>query len=207
MSNILRANVSVVGLRPILWHYFGPDAIPLVKGEKTGVAGNDPEEWRRTSLISPDGQLYVLPPYVFGTLCNGARYTKKGKGSIMTAVAATLQVVSDRILIDRYFPGFPNGHAFDIKTAEPPPANAYDLPTYLDVRMVKNPVTKSRNLRYRLAACEGWRTDFEVSFDKTVVSRSELEAVTRDAGKFVGLGNGRALGYGRFDVEHFEIMT
>lgn len=44
MGNILNATVSIKGIRPLLWHAFGPDAIPLEKREKTGVAGNDPEE-------------------------------------------------------------------------------------------------------------------------------------------------------------------
>jgi len=44
MSNILQAKVEVVGIKPFLFHAFGREAIPLQKGERTGVAGNDPEE-------------------------------------------------------------------------------------------------------------------------------------------------------------------
>ena len=44
MSNIVRARVTVRGTRPLLQHAFGPESIALEKGEKTGVAGNDPEE-------------------------------------------------------------------------------------------------------------------------------------------------------------------
>lgn len=43
---MLKATVSRQGVRPLLWHHFGPDTLPLdKKREKTGVAGNDPEEW------------------------------------------------------------------------------------------------------------------------------------------------------------------
>jgi len=41
------AKVSVVGTRPMLFHKFGPEALPLEKQEKVGVAGNDPSEWRK----------------------------------------------------------------------------------------------------------------------------------------------------------------
>jgi hypothetical protein len=49
MSNIISATIAITGLRPLLWHAFGPDAIPVDgKRERTGVAGNDPIEWTRT---------------------------------------------------------------------------------------------------------------------------------------------------------------
>ena len=46
MSNLLQASVSIKGIRPLMWHAFGPDSIPLEKKERTGVAGNDPERGR-----------------------------------------------------------------------------------------------------------------------------------------------------------------
>jgi hypothetical protein len=58
-DNILKARVTIKGTRPILWHKFGPEAIPLEKKERGGVAGNDPTEWERTHLATMDGQLYI----------------------------------------------------------------------------------------------------------------------------------------------------
>lgn len=108
MSNMITAKVSIRGVRPLLIHHFGPDALPLEKQEKDGVAGNSPNEWRKTALVTKEGQLYLKPAYAFATIRDAARHTKKGKGSIQSAVAATLQVTDDRILLDRYMPGFPN---------------------------------------------------------------------------------------------------
>ena len=191
MSNIIRATVTIKGTRPILWHHFGPDAIPLEKQERSGVAGNDPEEWRKTVLMTKDRQLYVEPTYIFGMCRDAAKYTKKGRGSIQTAVAATLQVAEERVLVDRFVP------------EEPIPTDPEE-PVYLDVRSVKNPATKGRNVRYRVAASSGWATTFTLIFDRTVVSRAEMEAVLRDAGTLVGLADGRTVGFGRFTVESFE---
>lgn len=201
---MITASVSIKGTRPLLFHHFGPDALPLEKQEQTGVAGHNPEEWRKTCLVTKDGQLFVPPTYIFGCLRDGAKYTKKGKGSIQKSVVATLQVTSDRVLIDRHFPGFPNGHSFDATTIEPPPTDS-ELPVYMDIQSVRNPSTKMRNIRYRIAASLGWQCEFNLLWDKTIVSRGEIESAINDAGTLVGLGDGRSIGMGRFTVEQFQV--
>lgn len=204
MSNIITAKVEIKGTRPILWHRFGPEALPLEKQERTGVAGNDPEEWRKTVLITKDGQLYIEGTYIFGAMREGAKYTKKGRASLMKPVAATLQILDDRILVDRYFPEYPNGHTFDISQVEEPPRDP-DQPVYLDVRGVVNPTTRGRNVRYRVSASPGWHTEFSILWDKTIISRGEMEGVLIDAGRLVGVGSGRTIGYGRFEILDFEV--
>ena len=73
-------------------------------------------------------------------------------------------------------------------------------PVYLDVRSVRNPSTRGRNVRYRVAASPGWKTSFSISWDDTLLNENEMRAVLIDAGRFVGLGDGRSIGLGRFDV-------
>lgn len=192
MSNILTARISIIGTRPLLWHAFGPDTIPLTKRERSGVAGNDPEEWRRTVLATAEGRLYLADTYLFGALRDGARFTRKGRGTLQPAVASTLQIAAEQILIaDRTLP--------DPLSTDP------SQPVYLDVRSVKNPATRARNVRYRIAAAPGWRLTVPITWDKTVVSRGEMEAVVIDAGRLVGVGSGRAIGMGRFEVDAFVI--
>lgn len=198
MSNIVIAKIRIKGTRPILWHKFGPDAIPLEKQERTGVAGNDPEEWKRSVLFTKEGQLYLEPSYVFGCWRDAARYTKKGRGSIQKMVSATLQVVDNRILIDRWIPDF-NGKLPDALTTDS------DEPVYLSIMGVRNPSTRARNVRYRVAASPGWIATFQLMWDKTIVPRNQMEAVSIDAGKLIGLADGRGIGYGRFDIVSFEI--
>lgn len=205
MSNMVRAKIKVEGTRPMFQHWFGPDALPLEKRERTGVAGHDPEEWRRTTLATKDGQLYILPTYVFGMMVEAAKYTKKGRSSLMKPVSATLQVEEQRILLDRWLPGFPNGDKCNLETIKPPERDD-ELPVYLDVRGVRNPSTRARNVRYRVASPPGWKTEFTLLWDKTVVSRGQMEAILIDGGKLVGLGNGRAIGMGRFSVQEFDVI-
>lgn len=196
MGNIATATVTIRGTRPLWWCHLSPAAFGDPKGgrkEKEGSAGNDPTEWKRSYLANSDGQMYILPSYVFGCIRDAAKYTKKGRGSIQSAVAATLQVKDKQVLIDRYL----------FNPALPPPEDP-DLPVYLDIRTVKNPATKGRNVRYRVAASPGWTATFTLEWDKTIVSRREMEAVLTDAGPLVGLADGRSIGMGRFEVVSFD---
>jgi hypothetical protein len=170
---------------------FGPEALPLEKGERTGVAGNDPEEWRKTSMTAGNGQMYIPGTYIFGVLRDAAKHTRKGKGSIQPLVAATLQVEDERILLDRFL-------------LEGGPTNDPAEPVYIHVSGVRNPATKARNVRYRLAASSGWIAECTIRWDKTIVSRDQMRAVLNDAGVLVGLGDGRSIGYGRFEVVRFQ---
>lgn len=196
MSNLVRVKITIRGTRPLLQHEFGEDAIPLEKAEKTGVAGNDPEEWRRTCMVDSEGWLYVKDIQLFGLLRDAAKHTKKGRGSIQALVAATLQIEESTVRLNRRMP-----------TEGDPPKKDRESPVYIDVTGVRNPATKARNVRYRLAASKGWEITFTILFDKTLVSRDQMRAVLNDASKLVGLGDGRSVGNGRFQVLSFEELV
>lgn len=186
------AKVKIKGTKPLLFHVFREDTISLERRERTGVAGNDPEEWKRTYTADENKQLYLNPSYIFGCMREAARYTKNGRVSIQSKVSATLQVISNRIYLNRYMP-------------EQITQNEEDL-VYLDVRGVRIPTTGSRNVRYRVALSPGWETEFEFIWENTVVSGNQIEAVLHDAGVLVGLADGRTIGYGRFKVLSIDIM-
>ncbi len=207
MAKRVKIKATLRGVRQFVQHGFGEDSIPLVKGEQTGVAGNNPEEWRRTCLVTRTGILFVPKKYIFGMLRDAAKYTKKGKGSIQSAVAATLQIEDGAILLNRKMPGA--GEDFDLAKCNPPhdrTEGMMDYEVYIDVQGVRNPSTKARNIRYRVATAPGWECSFTISFDKTIVSREQMRAVINDASKLVGLGDGRSVGYGRFDVVSWEVV-
>ena len=172
MANIVRARIEIEGTRPLIQHAFGPEAIPLEKQERTGVAGNDPEEWRKTCMVTKDGRLFIRGTYVFAALRDAARHTKKGRGTLQSLVGATLQVEEERILLDRTLP-----EAVSQDSSEP---------VYVDVCGVRNPTTKARNVRYRLACSRGWKCGFTIVFDKTIVATEQMKSVLVDAGVLVG---------------------
>ncbi|WP_051271203.1 hypothetical protein [Shimazuella kribbensis] len=78
-------------------------------------------------------------------------------------------------------------------------------PVYLHIASVRNPNTKSRNIRYRVAASIGWNVSFTIMWDATVVSPQQMQAVVNEAGTLVGLADGRSIGFGRFEIVEFEM--
>ena len=220
-KNIVQAHVRLRGIRPLLQHKFGPDALPLTPRERSGVAGNNPEEWRRTCMVDAQGRLYIDSTYIFAAVREGGRYIKSGRRTMLAAVAATLQVLDDPIYFTNLaWPGYtpdaqpssqnkkPNKKTkpFDPQTAIEPPQDP-NQPVYLDIRGVKNPSTRARNVRYRVACAPGWELVFTVAFDKSIVSREQMQSALWHAGKLIGIGNGRSIGMGRFDVVSFEPVT
>ena len=210
-SNTVQAKVHIRGTRALWQHRFGPEALPLTPREKTGVAGNDPEEWRRTCMIDSQGRPYVNDTYLFATIRDGGRYLKKGRSNMVGSVAATLQIIDDPILItNRFWPGYEKGKKkapFDPNKADPPSVDPTE-PLHLDVRGVRNPTTRSRNVRYRVALSTGWEMSFVIQFDKSIISREQMHSIIIQAGELVGIGSGRAIGKGRFEVVDFvEVET
>ncbi|MFD1446900.1 hypothetical protein [Oceanobacillus profundus] len=128
------------------------------------MAGNDPEEWKRIYTADDNKQLYLNPSYIFGAMREAARYTKNGVTSIQSKVSATLQVITNRIYLNRYMP-------------EQITQNEDDL-VYLDVSGVRNPSTKARNVRYRVALSPGWETEFRIIWENTIWE-SNRSSITR----------------------------
>ncbi|MED4464752.1 hypothetical protein [Metabacillus fastidiosus] len=190
---LIHAKVKIIGTKPLFFHVFTTETLSLERRERTGVAGNDPEEWKRTYTADEDGRLYVDPSYVFGCMREAAKHTKSGRGSIQSKLSATLQVLSNRVYFNSYLPE-------EITQDE-------NEPVYLDIRSVRNPSTKGRNVRYRVALSSGWETEFDIVWDNTLVATHQIEAVLHDAGMLVGLADGRSIGYGRFEVLSVETQT
>lgn len=194
MGNMVRVHIKIRGNRELLQCRFGPDAIPLEAVEKTGRAGNDPEEWKRSCMVADDGRLYIMATQVFGCIRDGGRHTTKGKSNFVKKVAATLQVEDAIIYLNRVKP-------------ESPAHNAYTSEVYVDVRGCVNKNTKSRNVRYRLAASSGWECETVITWDKTIVPREIMRAIVADAGRLEGIGDGRSIGCGRFEVIEWKELS
>jgi hypothetical protein len=203
---IVAANVCIQGIKTLAIHHFGAGSLPLEKQEKTGVAGNDPEEWKRSVLLTKKRELYLPPTYFFGAIKEGGRHVKKGRGSILFDIAATLQVKDDSVKI--LWDGEP------IELPENPEViDAYSMPTedlpvtYIERIGVKNPSTKARNIRYRAAVKPGWQMKFSIMWDVTIVARTQMHQAVTSTGALVGIADGRgSIGYGRFTVTDFAVF-
>lgn len=79
-------------------------------------------------------------------------------------------------------------------------------PVYLDVRSVVNPMTKGRNIRYRIACSPGWKCNFQICWDDYIASKENIKMCLENAGSFQGVGDGRKIGFGRYKILSFEIV-
>jgi hypothetical protein len=189
---LIMAEVKIRGNRPLLFNNFTIESIPLVKKEKKGVAGNNPDEWRNSYKVTNEGQLYLNSDYIFSCLRAGAKHTPYGRGTMEPVVSATLQVITDKLLLNRFV--YDENELTKDSTEE----------VYIDVRPVSRRGVK--NIRYRLATSVGWETRFDIMWDNSLISRNQMESICIDAGAFAGLGDGRKIGYGRFEVLDFNVL-
>lgn len=189
----ISAEVKIRGTRPLIFNLFSVDSIPLIKKAKSGVAGNNPDEWKTSFSSTVDNQLYLESRHIFACLRAGGKYIPKSRGTLESDIAATLQVNKEILLLNRYV------HSFEEISNDPTEL------VYVDVRPVSRRGVK--NIRYRLATAPGWETDFQISWDSTLISPQQMESVCIESGNFAGLGDARKIGYGRFEVTDFKTMN
>ncbi|CAN7383229.1 hypothetical protein [Rossellomorea sp. LjRoot5] len=187
------ANVKIKGIRPLIFNLFTVESIPLKKEAKAGVAGNNPEEWKKSFSMTNENQLYLESRHIFGCLRAGGKFIPKSRSTLESDVSATLQVLSERVLLNRYLPS--------LEKVSKNPSDS----VYIDVR----PVTRRgvKNIRYRLATSPGWETEFSICWDSTLISPQQMESICIEAGAFAGLGDARKIGYGRFNVLQFNLSN
>lgn len=191
--------VKIIGVKSFLFHKFNIEVLQQLSKVKTGSAGNDPEEWK-TSFFHNDGKLYIPSSYINSALKNGSVNTKAGRGTLQKSWISAVQVEEETIYFNREI--FPNWEETTIEEAPKDSTN----PVYVDIRMVANPNTKGRNVRYRLALSPGWELNFHLIIDDEILSMAQVKKVIQDTGKLQGIADGRTLGYGRFELDEFEIM-
>lgn len=175
----------IVGESPFLFHAFRESALDRKK-PKSGTTGVDPSEWKETVVMTEDRDLYCPNSYLFGAMKGAGKYSKIGRGNIVAYVASTLKIKQDKIF-------------FGLKCPEEPVRDETQE-VYLDVRSVVNPMTKGRNLRFRVALKAGWALKFTAEWDTTVLSEETMDRIVKDAGTMVGIGCGRSIGFGRFKM-------
>jgi len=186
--------VKIEGVKPLLFHAFSPDVLDAKK-PKQGSAGNNPEEWKKTVHMDAERRLYLPESYLYGPIKEAGRYSKIGRGNIIKYVSATLEVTPTKIYLENLKVPIESELTRD-DTQE----------VYLDVRSAVNPMTKGRNLRYRIACKPGWKCEFKASWDDSVLSVEQMKQVIQDSGIMCGTGSGRAIGFGRYKVLETKLL-
>lgn len=189
---LIKAKVEIEGLKPFLHHAFPINALSGTKS-KGGSTGNNESEWKDTVRMDANRKLYVQDICVKNSIAAGGKEIKVGRGNIYNKVLSTLDVVDTD-----------NGKIYTGLHCPEEPSSLDHLPVYLDMRPVINPMTKGRNLRYRIAMKAGWKITFVLQWDDRIASTDQIRMCVENAGMFQGLGDGRKLGFGRFKLISFE---
>jgi len=189
----IAAHIEIEGIKPILINTFPLDTLTSNKS-KTGTAGNNQTEWEKTVLMTHDRQLFVHNTYLIGAITSAGKMIKSGKSTIHKKVGSSLEIVEPQLLLI----------GLQVPTPEEI-SNDSTQPVYLDVRAVVNPMTKGRNVRYRVAARPGWKLQATISWDDKAVSKEDMRICVENAGLFEGIGDGRKIGFGRFKMNHFKM--
>lgn len=189
------AKISIKGIKPILFHTFPIETLSTPKA-RSGSAGNNESEWKDTVLMNENRQLYVFSTYLIGAIREGGKQIKVGKATLSKKVGSSLECADDKVFLDELF----------VPKEDSLTKSATDA-VYLDVRSVVNPATKGRNLRYRIAAKPGWTLSTIIYWDDIAVSKEQMKQCVQHAGLFEGIGDGRKIGFGRFELVKFEMLN
>lgn len=187
------AHVKIKGIKPFLYHKFNIESLTNSSKPKEGTTGNNFNEWK-TSFFSNGENLYMPSAYMFAALKNGSTNTKAGRGTIQKTFISAITLLEEKIYFNRKI-----WNKWEDLEWEDVPTDS-SQPIYVDVRMVSNPNTKGKNVRYRLAMSAGWECSFSFEFDDSLISQAQVKKVCEDTGKLQGIADGRTLGYGRFEV-------
>jgi hypothetical protein len=190
----MKTKIEIIGVKPILFHRFNLESLQELAKPKSGSSGNNPDEWR-TSFFHDEGRIYIPGSYLVSALKNGAIHTKVGRGTLQKTWMSGVQVEEEKIFVGAQMP---EGWE-EMETADFPRDPC--LPVFLDIRMVANPNTKGRNIRYRVGCGVGWKMNFTLEVDPSLLSKQHVRKVVEDTGKMQGIADGRTLGFGRFKVE------
>ena len=156
------AKVYIEGTKPLLFCTFPLDTFSSDR-KKEGKTGDNNQEWKSTVLMDEKRQLYVYNTYFMNAIGEGGKEIKVGRGSLARKIASAIEIVENKIYLDALFvPEEENLSRIDTN------------PVYLDVRAVVNPMTKGRNLRYRIAAKAGWKCNFILSWDDRIISKDQI---------------------------------
>jgi len=152
-----KINCTIKGISPLLMHAFPMQPIEAIEKKS-------PEEQAECSAYrnSSDGYLYIPGIAIQRALVASATYSKgKGRGSLQKPVAACVVINPEHcdLGVKKYI---------------------------IDSRPVVIAATKGRIIRHRPRLDE-WEVDFEIEFDDSLLTETQMRRIVDDAGSRVGL--------------------
>jgi len=162
---------------PLLMH-----ALPQGPQEKIRDSGKefDPkEEVERALYKDKNGRIYFPARWIKGCLENAAKGVRKGRVDLRSKVIQAVSI-----------------------------SPAFIYPTKLSDYVIDQQYVRlmGRNLILRSRPrFDEWEIEFEINFDEELIGAEDIRKLLERGGKFIGIGDGRKIGYGRFVIKEFKV--
>ena len=140
-------------------------------------------EWEAGLYYEEGIGLHIPMECIKATLESGAKFNKMGKD------------VNRYCLYEGGYASFDIGEKFDLEEAR-------KQPRFRDVRPVN--VMRAKVVRSR-PRFNVWRCEFNMMYEEDKIDLAVIERAFENAGAYVGLCEGRNMGYGRFDTKIEEV--
>jgi hypothetical protein len=181
-DTIQQAQVTIQGTEPLLWQPDEPHA-------SLSYERPEPDAHSHTILVDEaTQQLYFPSTAIVACAREAARTVNRAQRPQMIALAESLSVLQERLIIERSVP-------------ESPIPDSLRRVSRLAEGMPRK-VTRAGDDR---VAAEEWHMRFRIQWEQTIANYHEVWALLDYMGKLTGIGGERRLGYGRFVVHAFSI--
>jgi hypothetical protein len=162
---------------PLLMH-----ALPQGQEEKIHDTGKefDPKEEAEKGLYrDKEGKIYFPSKWIKGCIESSAKGVKKGLVNLRSKVIQAVSIYPPRIY--------------------PEKLSNYEIDQQYVRLQGRNLILRSR------PRFDEWEIEFEINFDEEIISSADIQKLLERGRKFIGIGDGRKIGYGRFKMEEFEV--
>jgi hypothetical protein len=169
--------VKLVNIGPLLMHALPQE--PENKMRDTGKEFDPREEAEKGLYKDKEGRIYFPSKWIKGCIESAAKGVKKGTVNLRSKVIQAVSIYPPIIY--------------------PTKLSDYELDQQYVRLQGRNLILRSR------PRFDKWEIDFEINFDEEIISANDIQKLLERGGRFIGIGDGRKIGYGRFKIEKFEI--
>lgn len=161
---------------PLLMHALPKEAQKEIRD--TGKEFDPQEEAEKGLYKDKNGKIYFPSKWIKGCLESAAKGVRKGLVNLRSKVIQAVSIYPPMIY--------------------PTKLSDYEIDQQYVRLQGRNLILRSR------PKFDEWEIDFEVHHDEEIIGASDVKKLLERGGRFIGIGDGRKIGYGRFKVEKFE---
>jgi hypothetical protein len=145
----------------------------------TGKEFDPKEEVENALYRDKEGKIYFPSRWIKGCLENAAKGVRKGRVDLRSKVIQAVSIYPPQIY--------------------PTKLSDYEIDQQYVRLQGRNLILRSR------PRFDEWEIKFEINFDEEIISANDIKKLLERGGRFIGIGDGRKIGYGRFKILEFKV--